>query len=346
MKTPKARRLPSGSWFVRVRVDGQDISITRPTEKEALAEAMAVKAGIRHDARTQGRDKTVSRAIDDYIAARQNILSPSTIRGYRIIQHNRFQPVMQKRIGSISPQQWQSVVNAEARIYSAKTVKNSWGFISSVIHDATGKNISVRLPQVITNERCFLDPDQIPVFIKAVKGNKVEIASLLALSSLRRSEIVALMWDDVDLEKGVLRIVASTVPDENNKMVRKNETKNSASRRTVPIIEPLQRALEAVDDKSGPVVHTGITRLYENINKVCRENGLPEVGVHGLRHSFASLAYYLKMPEKVAMEIGGWSDETTMRRIYTHVAKETRKDYTSEFTNFFKNGNENGNENA
>ena len=46
MKTPKAKKLPSGSWYVRVRIDGQDVSITRPTEKEALAEAMAVKAGL------------------------------------------------------------------------------------------------------------------------------------------------------------------------------------------------------------------------------------------------------------------------------------------------------------
>ena len=51
MKIPKARQLPSGAWFCRVRVDGQDISITRDTQKEAVAEAMAVKAGIKDAAK-------------------------------------------------------------------------------------------------------------------------------------------------------------------------------------------------------------------------------------------------------------------------------------------------------
>ena len=37
MKSPKARQLPSGAWFCRVRIDGKDIGITRPTEKEAIA---------------------------------------------------------------------------------------------------------------------------------------------------------------------------------------------------------------------------------------------------------------------------------------------------------------------
>jgi hypothetical protein len=49
MKVPKAKQLPSGQWFCRVRVDGQDVCITRPTEKAAVAEAMAVKAGVPED---------------------------------------------------------------------------------------------------------------------------------------------------------------------------------------------------------------------------------------------------------------------------------------------------------
>ena len=45
-KQPVAKQLPSGSWFCRVRVNGKDIPITKPTRKEAEAEAMAVKYGI------------------------------------------------------------------------------------------------------------------------------------------------------------------------------------------------------------------------------------------------------------------------------------------------------------
>ena len=60
--------------------------------------------------------------------------------------------------------------------------------------------------------------------------------------------------------------------------------------------------------------------------------------------------------EKIAMEIGGWADDHTMRRIYTHLAKKDLAKHTSALTSFFtedtaqtgntaENGNENGNAN-
>lgn len=342
MKTPKAKKLPSGSWYVRVRVDGQDVSITRPTEKEALAEAMAVKAGLsQYKMDWRNNDLTVLQAMNDYIESRRSVLSPATIRGYCIIRDNRFQSVSKMKIRSISRERWQQLVNIEARQVSAKTLKNAWGFMSSVIRASTGKEITVRLPQLIPNERKFLDASQIPVFIKAIKGDRVEIASLLALSSLRRSELLALSWDDVDLKNRLLHITAATVPNEDGIMVRKAETKNATSRRTVPIIAPLYDALSAVKRKSGPVVTMSTSGMYKRINALCERNGLPKVGVHGLRHSFASLAYHLHMPEKVAMEIGGWANDATMKKIYTHVARYDVNRYKSVFTDFFEIGDKN-----
>lgn len=352
MKTPTAKRLPSGAWFCRVRIDGQDVSITRSTEKEAIAEAMAIKAGIKQAAREPGRNKTVTKAIDDYISIRQNILSPSTIRGYRGIQRANFQSVMHTRIGTISESRWRSLVNLEAKNYSAKTVKNAWGFMASVIRESTGKEISVNLPQQVPNEHPWLDVEQIPVFLEAIKGREVEIPALLALSSLRRSEIFALTWKDIDLEKGLLYVSGAGVLNEDHKIIRKKETKNCTSRRPVPIIAPLRTALEAAEPKTGPIYKRSVNWLYRNVNRACADCGLPQVGVHGLRHSFASLAYHLKMPEATTMEIGGWADPGTMRKIYTHIAQKDRQDYGTAFTAFFtapipapenQNGNENDN---
>lgn len=335
MKIPKPVQLPSGAWSVRIMLDGKRHCITRATEKEALAEAVALKTGQKALRNTSPRDKTLAQAIDEYINARRNILSPSTIRGYKIILENRFQSVMGKRIGSITPSQWQSIVNAEARLFSPKTLKNSWGFVSSVIHEATGETITVRLPQVVPNERDFLDPEQIGVLIRAVKGKRLEIAVLLALSSLRQSEILALRWADIDLKNRVLYVNGAAVPGEDGKLVRKDTTKNSSSRRAVPIIQPLYEALNEKDKRTGAVVDLSTSGMYKGINRLCEENGLPAVGVHGLRHSFASLAYHLQIPEKIAMQIGGWANTQTMHRIYTHVGQKEISKQANKFTSFF-----------
>lgn len=351
MKIPKARQLPSGKWFCRVRIDDQDIPITRDTEKEAIAEAMAIKAGIKEAAKTP-KKKTLTTAIDDYIDARRNVLSPATIRGYKTIQSNRFQSMMRKDINQITPEQWQRAVNLEAKSVNAKTLTNSWRFIGSVIAESTGKRISVRLPQVIPAQRPWLTPEEIPKFVKAVNGDVAEIPALLALSSLRRSEIVGLRWSDVDLDKGILMVNGSAVPDENHKIIYKRETKNRTSRRTVPIIPPLLAALKVAERHGEFVVSYHPATVMNQVNRVCEKEGFPKVGLHGLRHSFASLAYHLNMPEKVAMEIGGWADDQTMHKIYTHISEKSVATAAAAFTSFFdttkngtaaQNGNENGN---
>lgn len=359
MKIPKAKQLPSGAWFCRVRIDGHDIPITRNTEKEAVAEAMAVKAGIKEAAK-QPKKRTVTQAIDDYIEARKNVLSPSTIAGYRRIQKLRFQSMMKKDIYKITPSEWQRAVNLEAKMrsqrnnaktISAKTLKNSWGFLSSVIAETTGKEVSVRLPQIIPHQKEWLTAEQIPEFVKLVKGDPIEIPALLALSSLRRSELINLRWSDVDLKNNVLKVDGAAVFDENGKLVRKEETKNLSSRRTVPIIPPLHDALEKAEHHGEYIVTWHPNSIMCRINRICEKNSLPKVGLHGLRHSFASLAKHLGMPEDAVMEIGGWSDFNTMRKIYTHISDADVTRHSQNFTAFFatpqasetQNGNKNDN---
>lgn len=350
MKIPKARQLPSGAWFCRVRIDGQDISITRDTEKEAIAEAMAVKAGIK-EAEKHQKKKTVKQAIEDYIDVRRNVCSPSTIRSYKKYQKLRFQSMMEKDIHKITPEQWQRAVNLEAKTISAKTLKSAWGFLSSVITETTGTHISVRLPQVIPPNKAWLRPEQIPTFVELVKDDPIEIPALLALSSLRRSEILNLRWADIDLESNTLSVNGAAVFDEYDKLVRKKETKNISSRRTVPIIQPLHDALKKAERKGEYIVTWYPNSIVCRINRLCERNDLPRVGLHGLRHSFASLGKHLGMPEDAVMKIGGWSDFQTMRKIYTHISEADMIKHTQGFTSFFapsdtqnpENGNEIGN---
>lgn len=351
MKTPKARKLPSGSWFCRVRVDGQDVGITRPTEKEALAAAVAVKAGLVRVAKTSVADRTLTEAIDCWIESNDSRLSPSTVRGYRTCQDNGFPSLMRMKCSSITDKQIEQAINAECRRYKAKTVVNRWRFIAQVLSWATGKNYSAKLPQVARPDIEFLDQEDLSTFLDYIKGQPVEIEALLAISSLRRSEIAALNWDngDIDLKHRWIHVRGAVVPNEDHKMVRKDTTKNTTSRRDVPMIDPLYEALSAVEGKSGPVVKVHPATILTRINKACAAAGVPEVGCHGLRHSFASLCHMLNIPPQVAMEIGGWADRGTMDRIYTHVSKRDKNSYENAFTAHFsstpkaKNGNENGN---
>lgn len=336
MKIPEPRKLPSGSWNVRIQLDGESYSITKPTKKECITEAAALKAGVKEARKRTGL--TLTQAIDRYIEDRENILSPSTIRGYRAIQRLRFCSVMSRSVDAITPDQWQRFVNLEARTCSAKTLKNAWGFISSVILDATGRKVNVRLPQVVANDLPYLTAEQIPIFLDAIKGDFCEIAILLGLSSLRRSEIMAVRWKDIDLDAGCIYVHGSAVQDENGKLVYREENKNTSSRRTVPFLIPqLRVAVEAADKRTEYAVTCNPNTIYNSTNRACRKVGLPEIGAHGLRRSFASLAYHLNLPEEVTMKAGGWSDIYTMRKIYTKISEKDITDKGQVYEDFFTN---------
>lgn len=328
--TPRKR---GQKWYVDLRREG--VTVIENTEAEAKAKAVAIRAGF-VDVKKRPSAVTLEKAIDNYIEVRSNVLSPSTLVSYKSVKKNRFKGVLQCPVADIKD--WQEVINAEAAICSPKTVKNAWGLIRPAI-EATGVNLpKVKLPQLVPKESVFLTPEQISVFVTAVKGTPVEIPALLGLHSLRRSEIAALDWANIDLRKRIIKVSGAVVPGENWALVEKPTNKNSASTRTVPIMIPeLYDALKAVPDKSGKVVTCYISTIYDWVNKVCDENDLPRLGVHGLRHSFASLAYHVRMSEQAAMQIGGWSDYATMRKIYTHLSTQDINAAANSMSKFYGN---------
>lgn len=328
--TPRKR---GQKWYVDLRREG--VTVIENTEAEAKAKAVAIRAGF-VDVKKRPSAVTLEKAIDNYIEVRSNVLSPSTLVGYKSVKKNRFKSVMQYPVADIKD--WQGVINAEAAICSPKTVKNAWGLIRPAIEAAGVDLPKVKLPQLVPKEPVFLTPEQISVFVAAVKGTPVEIPALLGLHSLRRSEIAALDWANIDLRKRIIKVSGAVVPGENWALVEKPTNKNSASTRTVPIMIPeLYDALKAVPDKSGKVVTCYISTIYDWVNKVCDENNLPRLGVHGLRHSFASLAYHVRMSEQAAMQIGGWSDYATMRKIYTHLSTQDINAAANSMSKFYDN---------
>lgn len=354
IRLPKVTILPSGSAFTRVVIDGQRISITKPTEDACIAEYIALKYRAK-EAKKQpkAKKKTLSEAVTEYISSRKEFRSPSTIYGYESYKKNAFQGMMKADVYTTTDQQWQAAIRREmAAGHSPKYIKNAWMLMSAAIYEVTRRRPDVMLPEKEVNEKPYLEPDQIDAFVAAIKGQgQIEIAALMELSSLRRSEMLAVKPEHIDFKNGTISVQGAKVAGEKGKLIHKKQNKNDTSRRTVPIIPPLREALENADLSGEYVIDITGGWICTRINEICRENGLPEVGNHGLRHSFASLAYHLQIPEKIAMEIGGWKDSGTMHKIYTHLAQKDIAKRAQDFSNYFdpekknvKNGNENGNE--
>lgn len=330
MRIPKVKKLPSGNYHCEVKINGKRISITEPTKNECHNKAVLLKSGIAKNA----VNTTLRNAIDRYIEARSNVLSPATIRGYRTMQKNRFAGVMDMRIDAVT--NWQAVVNAETRTCGSKTLKNAWGFVASVLKENGVTTNNITLPQVITSEHAFLQPDEIRPFLAAIRDDKYELVYLLALHGMRHSEIMAL-----DIKNSIsndrIKIRGAAVPNELHKYVWKAENKNTTSRRDVPVLIP--RVVELIRDSKEDqqaVVQSTSYGVYKHLIRICQDNGFEYMGLHGLRHSFASLCYKLQISEAETMRLGGWSDPGVMRRIYTHLSEIENRESEEKLRNFFQ----------
>lgn len=319
---PRPKQLPSGSWTIYLGPEKQ--SVTESTARKCEEKALLIRRTFLAK-KTLGLTEsslpilTLGDAIDRFVTNRSEFLSPSTQRSYWSMRKHRMQQCMDWNIFEPT-NNWQGAVNQELIDgLSAKTVKNVWRLCSGAIRSAGGIVPSVDLKRSTPAEHKWLSYDQIDPFLDAIKGHDCELGAILALHSLRLSELLALKPSNISWKSKELLIRGSRVLNSDGLLIYKELNKTERSRREVPFFVPrLEELLKAVPKDSEWVVDMNGKRLYDQINRICRANGLPEVGVHGLRHSFASLLYHLGRKELSVMQIGGWSDSTVVREIYTH----------------------------
>lgn len=341
MHIPEPKQNKDGTWRIQLRIQGQSLVVTADTAKECKRRAAIAKGEAQTAARPIKKSElTLTQAIDEYINARQNSLSPSTIRGYRIIQRTRFQSTMPRRIAAIQQTEWRKIIDAELGVASKKTVKNSWAFVKSVLKEnGITPDDSVKVaPQRKKSDALWLEPDEIKRFVAAAAGHPLCIPMLLALMGMRMSEIDALQWEDIAPDAEIIRTQGARVRNENNEYVIKAEQKNASSDRAVPLLIPELRAAIKRDWKpEGKLLNVAQSTLRDAVTDVCAAAGIKRVTVHQLRHSFASLSAHLRIPKEISMEIGGWSNDKIMTEIYTHIARSDIERYKNEMWEFYNN---------
>lgn len=318
-------------WAAQVTVNGERIYVDGNSEEEYYAKARAVKSQLLEIKKALPK-VTLGKAVDKFISARSNILSPSTIKAYKSYRRTRFKGYMDCDIGKID---YQRMVNEEAEKISPKTLANAWRLITASLQYMNIDVPKVKTPPIPKSTRPWLDYEQIKTFLKAVRGKDCELAALLALNGLRRSELLHLSYEDIDTKRGIIHVRGASVYNEKGQFVAKKTNKNYTSTRDVHIVIP--RITELLSDKDGTIITTKPNTTYVQVNRLCREVGLPEVGVHGLRHSFASLAYHLKWSEATTMREGGWANTSTIHKVYTHLAAADANNDIVQMQQFYGN---------
>lgn len=338
MKVPSPRKLPSGVWFVQLRLGGVSVPVTAETKTECKNIAEGLKAKHRADTgqiKRLPKNITLQESVNQYVRSKSGKLSPATIRSYQIYADTRFSDYQDKALSKIN---WQQMIDEElCKDLSEKTVKNAWSLVASSLRYIGYPVPNVTLAKVAVPNLNFLQPEEIKPFCDALKGRSYEIPVLLALHGLRCSEIRGLDWENVDLKKGTIFVHGARVRGVDGD-VDKKTNKNDTSSRYVPIMIPrLTKVLKAVEDKTGKVAVIGSNTLLDDVKRTCRRAGVTECTVHDLRRSFASLCFFLGIPSRQIREWGGWSSDVVLSKIYIKLSTTMKSENQEKFTQFFKN---------
>jgi integrase len=178
---------------------------------------------------------------------------------------------------------------------------------------------------------------------KAWRGGRLHPVMVLAVATgMRQGEILGLMWEDFDTDRGTLTVQRTLHRERGG--YSHGPTKSGKPRvleldsRLVALLQAHRRrqleermaASEWTDTghifttPEGRPIHRAV--LYQSFKRLCRREGLPDVTFHELRHTAATILAQRGAHPNTVQDILGHSDVTTTLRTYTHAWPHRHRD--------------------
>jgi integrase len=202
-----------------------------------------------------------------------------------------------------------------------------------------------RLPKVERREMAVLTPEQSARLLDALRHSHIYWPVLIALATgVRRGEVLAIRWRNVDLDRGTVRIVESLEQIKTGLRFKAPKT-DRARAVTLPsfAVEELRRlkreqaesllalgvrqagdTLVCARRDGKPLQPQSLTHEFPRF--LARLTDVPRVRFHDLRHSHATQLLLAGVHPKVAQERLGHSTVTTTLDLYSHVTATMQED--------------------
>lgn len=235
---------------------------------------------------------------------------------------------------------------------SAKTVRSIHMLLHCSFNQAVKEGLipknptdDCKPPKVERREMRVIQPDQISSYLRAAANHNVLPMFYLELTSgLRKGELLALLWSDLDVKQCSISITKTMSRREGTVEVSPPKTKNSI-RRIVISEQTVELLLEEHSHHPQnpymfPSPVTGmmydpdaVGRIHK---KLLKEAGLEDCRFHDLRHTFATLALQNGVDIKTLSGILGHTSSGFTLDTYTHVTPKMQQDAANKIDQFMK----------
>jgi site-specific recombinase XerD len=296
--------------------------------RKTLAEALKLQAEIR-DARGKGKFIKRDAVTFDELCRRwldsRHDIREVTVMGYRSWLKAPREQLGQKKVQNLTRADVDNVIRKlEQQKRSHSTIGHTRGAIHQVLdYGITEGLLSINVAafvktprkqhsKALVDTRPKVEPwsqEELLTFRAIADAHEWAAAWRLTLCGLRRSEVMALQWESVDLDRGEVKIEQGRVALDGHRTAT-DDPKSKASRRTVPVEDmhrgttALLRALKAREAQDRLLLGAGYPEtglvlvnalgepvrpeLYsDRFRALCREAGLRPIHLHLIRHTLA-----------------------------------------------------------
>lgn len=332
-----AKKLPSGAWrtlacktihgeVVRKSFTVHPDQVGGDSRKAKDQSEMLARQWTLNSHKNIVHGLTVKDAIEQYIEDRSKVLSPSTIRGYRLIL-GALTPIWHIYISDLETPQIQRLVNDWSMALTSKTIRNRVALLLAVLdYNEVDKKYKIRYPQNNSRKVTSPDVDDVKMLLANAKGDMIPIIYLTAFGSLRRGEVAGLRERDISRDMNTVTISGDVVLGADG-WTYKPFPKTQGSIRTIQLPRFIIESIPRKEHSKDFIFSLTPAAMTDRFRRLAAKLQLPYT-LHSLRHFAASFRTDLGIPKKYIQEVGGWDDSAVLDRIYDNAMDSSRKKYT------------------
>ena len=201
-------------------------------------------------------------------------------------------------------------------------------------------------PKVQHKEMQILHPEDMRAYLDAAKSRDLLPMFYLELvSGLRKGELVALLWSDLDIANKTISVSKQYVKNPNGELtLSRPKTETSVRQVSIPqdAVDLLIQEHEKHPDNPYmfPSPVTGEMYYPDSVvnlhKKILKDAGLPYIRFHDLRHTFATTALQNGVDVKTVSAMLGHYDAGFTLRTYTHATRQKQDEAAETMGSFMK----------
>ena len=355
-----AKRRPSGDGMVRKREDGRWEGrivvghkengapifryIYAATQKELTAKLRKSITAYQVVDLTEQSRVTLSQWMDQWLEDKVGTIRPKTLANHRGYIKNHIEPALgHKQISLIKAADIRKFYARISNELASCTVR----CIHTTLHGILGAAVQTRLipsnpteevgaPKFNCKPKQVLTDEQLDTFMETIKEDLIwhDFFYTELTTGLRRGELCALRWEDLDVEHGTLH-VRHTLHKEKGKPLTTGDTKTYAGTRKI-VLPPSTAQLLTERRKTAltewifpapvkPEMPTDPSAAYNRLKVLLKQAGLPDIRFHDLRHTFATHALASGVDIKTLSGILGHTQAAFTLDTYTHTTGDMQK---------------------